>query len=266
MSEKIQAVPVTVIIPCYRCRETVVRALNSVLAQTLQPAEILLIDDASADGTLELLRDLERCYTPVVKVIAQEKNGGPGLARNAGWDEATQPWLAFLDADDAWHPVKLEVQWGFLANHPKISLCGHGTQLSVGSVQHTVKEVFKVNSLTLGKMLLSNRLPTRSVMLRRDLPFRFSSKRFSEDYFLWLQIITAGYHACRLEVSLAYSFRPDFSSGGLSGNLWLHEKSELEVLSALWRSGKIGWAHWSLSSAWSFVKFLRRLWLTRKLS
>jgi hypothetical protein len=103
-------------------------------------------------------------------------------------------------------------------------------------------------------------------MLRRDLPFRFSSKRFSEDYFLWLQIISAGYHACRLEVSLVYSFRPDFSSGGLSGNLWLHEKSELEVLSTLWRSGKIGWAYWSLSSAWSLVKFLRRLWLMRKLS
>lgn len=264
MSETFQALPVTVIIPCYRCRETVVRALDSVLAQTLQPAEILLIDDASGDGTLELLRDLESQYTPVVKVIGQKKNGGPGLARNAGWEVATQPWLAFLDADDAWHPRKLETQWTWLAAHPEVVLCGHGTQFATdGRIDHPVPVTPPAMRLTLAKMLASNRLPTRSVMLRRDLPFRFRGRDVTEDYLLWLQVIAAGWPACRLEACLAYSLRPDFSPGGYSGQLWTHEKRELAALRTMRVEGDFSWFAWGASSFWSVVKFLRRHWLMR---
>lgn len=267
MSEKFQALPVTAIIPCYRCRETVEQALASVLAQTLQPAEILLVDDASGDGTLDLLRDLERRYTPIVKVIAQEKNGGPGPARNAGWEAATQPWLAFLDADDAWHPRKLEIQWAWLSANPEAALCGHGTRTSAdGRIDHPVQIDPAATKLTLPKMLVSNRLPTRSVVIRRDLPFRFRGRDVTEDYLLWLEIITAGWKCFRLELCLAYSLRPDFSPGGYSGQLWTHEKRELEALRILRTERGLHWPAWAVASAWSLIKYLRRLWLMRKSS
>lgn len=266
-SDVIQTLPVTVIIPCYRCIETVGRALDSVLAQTLQPSEVLLVDDASGDGTLELLRDLERRYTPIVKVIAQKKNGGPGLARNAGWEAATTPWLAFLDADDAWHPRKLEIQWVWLSVNPEVALCGHGTRMSVdGRIDDPIPADLVATKLTLTKMLVSNRLPTRSVVMRRDLPFRFRGPDVTEDYLLWLEIITAGWKCFRLELCLAYSFRPDFNPGGYSGQLWIHEKRELEALRTLRTQRGLHWPVWVVASVWSRIKYLRRLWLMRKVS
>ena len=255
--------PVSVIIPCYRCRETVERALDSALNQTLQPAEILLVDDASDDGTLDLLRYLEKVHAPRVKVISLAENGGPGPARNAGWEAATQPWLAFLDADDAWHPRKLEIQWQWLAAHPDVVLCGHDSRFTEGPIDHAVDDAPLATRLTSGLMLITNRLPTRSVMLRRDLPFRFQGRGVTEDYLLWLQIIIADLPAYRLELCLAYSLRPDFSSGGYSGQLWTHEKRELAALQVLQAAGNLSWLLFLLACCWSFLKFLRRLWIMR---
>jgi glycosyltransferase involved in cell wall biosynthesis len=258
-----ESAPVSVIIPCYRCKDTLLTAVNSVLNQTLLPKEILLIEDASGDGTLELLRDLEARLGAWVRVIAQKQNGGPGIARNAGWEAASQPWLAFLDADDVWHPRKLEVQWAWLSSHSEVVLCGHSTKLSDGDVDHPVTTQVCGTRLTLGKMLVSNRLPTRSVMLRRDLPFRFGGRGLAEDFLLWLQIISTQLPAYRLNACLAYSLRPDFSAGGYSGQLWKHEKRELKALIELYSGGGISRLVWVVSSYWSFIKFLRRCVLIR---
>jgi teichuronic acid biosynthesis glycosyltransferase TuaG len=265
MSEATHAAPVSVIIPCYRCSETVERAIHSALSQTLPPAEILLVDDASGDCSLDLLHHLEKVHAPRVKVIPLAKNGGPGLARNAGWESATQPWLAFLDADDAWHPRKLEIQWTWLDAHPDVVLCGHASQFSTGKIDFSVADAPDAIRLSPMQMLVSNRLPTRSVMLRRDVSFRFSNRRFSEDYLLWLEIMYAGYPAYRLEAPLAFCFRPDFSPGGISGKLWQHEKGEVSVLRTLLTARKIGWIVFTLAAAWSILKFLRRLWLMRSM-
>lgn len=261
-----QLIPVSVIIPCYRCRDTVARALDSALSQTFPPEEILLIDDASGDGSLAFLRGLEERHRPRVRVIALNENGGPGLARNAGWEAATQPWIAFLDADDAWHPRKLEIQWAWLAAHQDAVLCGHASEFAAdGIIDSPVEAHPQATRLSTGKMLVSNRLPTRSVMLRRELPFRFSDRRYSEDYSLWMEIIMAGYPVYRLQSTLAFCFRPDFSPGGLSGSLWIHEKNELAVLKTLREKNGMPWATWVWASMWSVVKFLRRLWLVRSI-
>lgn len=265
MSETTHTAPVSVIIPCYRCSDTVERALDSALNQTLQPAEILLIDDASGDGSLDLLCNLEKTHAPRVKVISLAENGGPGLARNAGWEAATQPWLAFLDADDAWHPRKLEIQWAWLESHPEAVLCGHASQFSTGRIDFPAEDAPIAIRLSPMQMLFSNRLPTRSVMLRKNLPFRFRGRDVTEDYFLWLEIILSGAPAYRLEVPLAFALRPDFSPGGYSGQLWVHEKRELAALRALHATGNLHWPAFALSATWSFVKFLRRLWLIRRM-
>lgn len=256
-------IPVSVIIPCYRCSHTIERALKSVLKQTAQPAEIFLIDDASGDDTLQTLYKLQARWPDQLRVIEQKVNGGPGLARNAGWEAATQPWLAFLDADDTWHPQKLEIQWAFHQMQPSAVLSGHLTHIYKGSNDHTMYESPSTTPLTLTRMLCSNMLPTRSVMLRRELSFRFSDRRLAEDYQLWLHIIASGQQAFRIEAPLAYSYRPDFSPGGLSGQLWKHEKSEQEVLRLLWKSGNIPFPVWILAATWSSIKFVRRLFLMR---
>jgi glycosyltransferase involved in cell wall biosynthesis len=102
------ATSISVVIPAYNAAGFVGNAIESVLAQSLQPIEILVVDDGSADDTADVVAR----YPSPVRVIRQA-NGGPAAARNHGVREATGDWIALLDADDTWLPPKLEGQAEF---------------------------------------------------------------------------------------------------------------------------------------------------------
>lgn len=95
-------------IPFYNGRDTIRRALDSLERQTLQPAEIVVVDDGSPLSPFE-----DRMVTPgiPIRVIRLPENQGIPAARNAGIRAAAQPWIAFLDQDDEWATDKLERQW-----------------------------------------------------------------------------------------------------------------------------------------------------------
>lgn len=272
-SSKSAVAPVSVVIPCYRCASTIARAVASVLAQTLPVAEILLVDDASGDGTLEALEDIRRRHGAVaVRVLAAPVNLGAGEARNLGWNAASQPWVAFLDADDAWHPRKIEIQYGWLLQHPGVVLCAHQTVVTQDADWPLPEAIVGATGTfgTLGQRIrparlpFSNVIPTRSVMLRRDLPCRFyPGKRYSEDFALWLKIVLSNLPAYKLPLPLACSFRPEFSGGGLSASLWRAEKGELDTLRIMRRERLIGLGTLLMATLWSLVKFVRRVVLRR---
>jgi teichuronic acid biosynthesis glycosyltransferase TuaG len=257
----IPTAPVSAIIPCWRAGVTIRRALESIAAQTLRPAEVILVDDASGDDTLVILQALVSEYPAGwITVISLEKNQGPGVARNAGWERATQPWLAFLDADDAWHPRKIEMQYGLVLRRPDTTLCGHGTAIvEDDEVYPEVAAEPRTWGVSFWVMLVANRFPTRSVMLKRELPFRFEGKHVTEDYLLWLQVLLSGYKCYRMDVSLAASFRPDSSPGGYSGQLWRHEKRELAAWRVLHKQELIGCITLIAALAWSVIKYVRRV-------
>lgn len=111
---------VSVIIPAYNAAGTIRKAIDSVLAQTHLPDEILVIDDGSPDDLVEVISD----YGPPVQVIRKE-NGGAASARNVGIDNATGDLIAFLDADDYWEPEKLRQYLSVYRANPEIGLsCG----------------------------------------------------------------------------------------------------------------------------------------------
>ncbi|WP_162143093.1 glycosyltransferase family 2 protein [Pedobacter glucosidilyticus] len=251
---------VSVIIPCYNCSSTIERSINSILNQTRLPREVILVDDKSTDNTLEILNHLAKKHEEIPLIILSlSENSGPGIARNRGWKRAKYPWLAFLDADDLWHSQKLEIQTNVLGLHPDVYLCGHNSDV-YSEFQTIPKEInFSVSSININKMLISNRFPTRSVMLRKDLDFKFGGKDVTEDYLLWLQIIADGYKAVKVDLILAYSLRPEFSKGGYSGQLWKHELRELRALRQLYSSSKIPFYKYFFFLGFSFMKFLRRL-------
>ena len=95
---------ISVVIPAYNVEQYLAAALASVRAQSLQPAEVIVVDDGSSDGTRAL------AIAAGVRVVTQD-NAGVSAARNAGIAAATQPWIALLDADDTWRPDKLQRQW-----------------------------------------------------------------------------------------------------------------------------------------------------------
>ena len=96
---------VSVVIPTFNRAAVLSRAIESVLAQTRAPDEIIVVDDGSSDDTATRVR---RCY-PSVSVIVQE-NRGVSAARNSGIRASTGEWVALLDSDDEWLPEKLERQ------------------------------------------------------------------------------------------------------------------------------------------------------------
>lgn len=260
-----ESVPVSVIIPCFNCQITISRAIESVVQQSTQPAEIILVDDGNADCTLETLRKIANQHPKDwIKIISLNKNEGPGSARNAGWNVARGAYIAFLDADDAWHPKKLELQYRWMNAHPDVVLTGHGTQRleEVAALRSQLEEL-RGQAISGRRLLLSNRFPTRSVMLKRDIPFRFlPGKRHAEDYLLWLQIVLAGHPAHYLNAILAFSYKPDFGSAGLSSHLWRHEKGELATFNNLHQEGLISLPMHFAASTISILKFLRRTAIT----
>lgn len=93
---------VSVIIPCYNAEKYIDRCVESLTAQTIgvESLELIFVDDASTDSTFSRLAVWEQKYPDAILVIACEKNGRQGRARNIGMEYATAPWLFFLDADD----------------------------------------------------------------------------------------------------------------------------------------------------------------------
>ena len=253
--------PITVVIPCYRCVDTIERALTSVLNQTLPVAEIILVDDFSNDGTLNFLWELQKKYHyKNIKVISLASNCGPGVARNMGWDLAVETWVAFLDSDDAWHHQKIEVQFSWMSKFPNIYLCAHDTSIW-NSDQLGLQLTFNGDGKVISpfKLLFKNSIPTRSVIVRRSVSNRFGGGKNAEDYILWLEMGFEGHEMRKLPVILAYSFRPDSSPGGLSGNLLSHEIQELKCFLKLFNSNKIGLILLLIATFFSLIKYIKRV-------
>ena len=256
--------PVSVIIPCYNCAQTVGAAVNSVLKQTLLPRELFLIDDGSCDGgkTRASLQELKDGFKGEMslEVLSMSENQGPAAARNAGWEAASQPYLAFLDADDAWHPRKLEIQYEWMQAHPEVALTGHSSLwVREEKPQFPLPNTWSVWEVKASHLLLFNRFLTRCVMVLREVPYRFDPmKRYSEDYLLWLKIVLSGYPAWRLELPLAYTYKADFGSSGLTGHLWRMEKGELNTYWQLYRGKMVSPIAMMGLIPLSLGKYLRR--------
>jgi glycosyltransferase involved in cell wall biosynthesis len=112
---------VSVIIPCFNAAGTIERTLASVRRQTYPNFEIITVDDCSTDDTLKILRREE---THGVRVIARERNGGAAAARNNGIAVAQGLFLAFLDADDEWHPDYLRRQIAVISEREEMVMIG----------------------------------------------------------------------------------------------------------------------------------------------
>ncbi|MBV4365408.1 glycosyltransferase family 2 protein [Erwinia sp. BNK-24-b] len=104
---------VGIVMPMYNARQTVLRAVQSIIDQTYPDWHLYLINDKSTDDSLALVR--EQCRDPRITIIENEVNLGAAETRNAGLRAATQEIIAFLDSDDEWHPEKLALQTAAIA-------------------------------------------------------------------------------------------------------------------------------------------------------
>ena len=107
----------SVVIPAYNAAACIGQTICSVLAQTTPPDEIVVVDDGSSDGTAEVAR----ACGDQVRVVAQH-NQGVGTARNTGVSAARGDFIAFVDADDLWHPDKLRAQLAAIERDPDLGV------------------------------------------------------------------------------------------------------------------------------------------------
>jgi glycosyltransferase involved in cell wall biosynthesis len=112
---------ITVIVPSYNCGRFIAEAIESIMAQTLAPDEIIIVDDGSNDDTEEVVGQFA---DPRLHYIRQQ-NAGVSVARNTGLAAATSEFVAFLDADDRWRPTMLETLHGIVSRDPLL-VCAFG--------------------------------------------------------------------------------------------------------------------------------------------
>jgi glycosyltransferase involved in cell wall biosynthesis len=181
--------PVSVVIPSYNAGPLVVQAVDSVLGQTLPPAEVLVIDDGSTDDTRARLAP----YGDRLRYVYQA-NGGVAAARNHGVRLASQEFVAFLDADDVWHPRKLELQVPVLQSRPDFGLLGTGMFDWPADVLPDLgpDPAPAVLPVPVTVLVIKNYIGTSSVLARRAVleqigPFD-TALQGPEDYDLWLRI------------------------------------------------------------------------------
>jgi glycosyltransferase involved in cell wall biosynthesis len=108
---------VSVIIPVYNSERYLAEAIESVLAQTYRPLEIIIVDDGSTDGSA----DIAKGFHDNIRYVFQP-NSGPSAARNRGLGLARGEMVGFLDADDLWPEDKLSLQVAFLENSPSLEI------------------------------------------------------------------------------------------------------------------------------------------------
>jgi glycosyltransferase involved in cell wall biosynthesis len=213
----------SVIIPAYNASKTIERAINSCLSQSYLPSEIIVINDAGTDNTEEILQTK---YSSQIKYIRLSKNSGSSVARNAGLDASTSNYIAFLDADDLWHPEKLAIVKTILEYNTGIRFLYHAYTLAdVDTI--SLPSGATLYKLPFIKLLHRNLIATPCVILRNDKKFRFNAKmRYSEDYDLWLRI---GYRTkiYFINTQLTQLGRPILSEGGTSHNKWQMRKGEM---------------------------------------
>lgn len=180
---------VSVIMPAYNCERYISAAIESVLEQSWENFELLVVDDCSRDGTAACVEKYTRRDSRV-RLICCGKNQGVAMARNRGIDEAAGEYIAFLDSDDVWVREKLEKQLS-IAEETGAEIV-YGSYSFIDEAGKRIKRPFVVPEFTdFGRMINRNVIGNSTVLLKADLlaEHRFRSDVHHEDYVLWLELL-----------------------------------------------------------------------------
>lgn len=201
---------ISVIMPVYNCVFYIEDAVNSILNQSFADFEIIIIDDASTDGTTDILK---KCNDPRIKFIFKEKNQGVSSATNDGFRVARGKYIARMDGDDISVRERFEKQVKVLENNPNIFICGSLVQYLGGTNNIIVyKEIHKE---IIAELLLSCSICMGASMFRREELancFYDENKKSGEDYDFWSKVAWLGEIYNIQEVLLLYRVHPTQAS------------------------------------------------------
>ena len=190
---------VTVIIPLFNAEKYIAQTIESVISQTYQNWEMIIVDDCSTDNSKDIVKKYEAKESRI-KLIELEKNfGGPARPRNVGLDISKGDYLAFLDADDVWLKNKLRVQINeMLVNNLDFTSTDSKfiDDNSIDTIinKHKIIIFFKKmkRKATLSDVIKGNFISTSSAIVSKNFISKFDeNKDFIgvEDMYLWMKIL-----------------------------------------------------------------------------
>lgn len=182
---------VSVILPVYNCSEFVLRAVESILHQSYKNLECIIIDDASTDDTLEIIKNIT---DDRIIIIEKPINTGYTKSLNIGIEKSKGKYIARMDADDFSYPERLAKQVAFMEKHTDYSMCSTGFALYHNDYVVPSPHTFELLKI---ELLFTNVICHPSVMIRssaiNDFQLRYNSEyEPAEDYELWTRLIEYG--------------------------------------------------------------------------
>lgn len=203
---------VSIVTASYQCADYIEETYRSLVRQTISDWEWVVVDDASFDGTFELLQSFSRS-DPRVKVYQNAENSGAAISRNLAIDIARGDYLAFIDSDDLWVRDKLEKQLAFFTADMEFTFTGYSIVDEAGvrlgkDVDTRQKGVFGYDDMLAKRATLG----CSTVMLRSASigDARMPKLRTAQDYAYWLKLLRSGMNAHLLPLPLTlYRVRKD---------------------------------------------------------
>lgn len=202
---------VSVVIPCYNAEEHIGQAIESVLAQTREPLEILVIDDCSSDGSVDVIRSFDG-----VHLLENPVNMGNGLVRNRAIFEAHGELIAFLDADDVWLPHHLETVAGLLEENQEAAVGFSAVEFfgsREGAWRTRLPESQPADAFW--ECLRSTAVPQMTAVVRHAVLAEVGgyqqpspAYRSAPDYDLWLRISRNHLFVATREITARYRWHP----------------------------------------------------------
>ena len=189
ISKVLNVADISVVIPTYNRCELLKRAINSVLNQTINVREIIIVDNGSTDNTYEIISSL---FPEIIYI--NEKRKGVSIARNVGIKNCQSTWIAFLDSDDSWKPQKLEKQLFFANNINKNCRLIHTNEIwyKNNKLQNQLKKHQKSGGDIFQKSLELCCVSPSSAFMKKeifnDYGFFDEGLEVCEDYDMWIRI------------------------------------------------------------------------------
>lgn len=253
----------------YNAEQSIWNTLNSVIKQTINEYEIIIVNDGSTDNS----------YSIVNQFISEDKkrgnfislynkhNGGVSSARNFGMNKAKGEFIALLDSDDEWVENKLETQLRILIMHNDIDLLG-ANRTKEQHMSFMTKKDF-LSKIKAKDILYKNHFVTSSVIFKKkilnEIGYFDETRSFGEDALFFMK--ACQYKNCYLLNEKLVVFgggKSCFGESGLSKNLWKMEKGELSNLNFALKEGIVGILEYLFIYNFSLIKFIRRILLSNK--
>lgn len=261
---------ISVIIPMFNAENTIIKALDSVRNQNydLKRFEVIIINDGSTDRSGGLAENYRDTHPELNIKIINRENGGVSKARNAGLKAATGDYIAFLDSDDEWLPLKTARQMEFLQNEA-LNVDFITSLRNSEKIWFPYKEnELNLAEITLKKLLIRVDGQTSTALFKRKVfentGFFDENQRYSEDANYWMKI-SRNNSMYILGEELVYTGGGKKSVGvsGLSANLPEMEKGIQKNLREMYQLKRISYFEYALFFIFSKLKYIVRIFKRR---